>query len=211
MSAPPEPKAAPEYTAKTLVIGLVIILLAGCAVVAYFNKGLYLLPDKVCDGAVSRDVVIRILPRTRTAGYEAEQHNEGEDFHFGCRVDTSAGPLISGRADIADVSLKTWHTPDDDSVQVAAGGVEAFAELDSDTSNTYVPCVPRGAEAGDARESYALTVEVGVIGKGRGSPAALRQAVTDFAYQFTVHAYDLAGCQGTRKFPDELPRYEAAG
>lgn len=47
-----------------------------------------------------------------------------------------------------------------------------------------------------------------MIGESRASGAALRQAVTDFAYQLTKHAYELAECQAPRTLPEELPRYE---
>ncbi|MFS4097454.1 hypothetical protein [Streptomyces sp. AF1A] len=53
----------------------------------------------------------------------------------------------------------------------------------------------------------ALVAEADVIGKSRVSGAALGQALTDFAYQLTRHAYDLAGCKGARDFPAQLPRY----
>ncbi|GHI04450.1 hypothetical protein [Streptomyces cellostaticus] len=36
----------------------------------------------------------------------------------------------------------------------------------------------------------------------------LRQALTDFAYQLTQHAYKLAECKDSRGFPKELPRYK---
>ncbi|MGW6927181.1 hypothetical protein ACWGA9_38960 [Streptomyces sp. NPDC054950] len=47
-----------------------------------------------------------------------------------------------------------------------------------------------------------------MIGDSRASGAALRQAVTDFAYQLTKHAYELAECQARRTLPEELPRYQ---
>ncbi|GHH02393.1 hypothetical protein [Streptomyces rubradiris] len=39
----------------------------------------------------------------------------------------------------------------------------------------------------------------------------LRQTLTDFAYRLTRHAYDLAGCEGSRPLPGELPRYPQSG
>ncbi|MFE8987585.1 hypothetical protein ACFYMI_07085 [Streptomyces collinus] len=211
--------AAPEYTVKGFIISLTVLCLVGAAAwfgyVQIFTKGLERLPPKVCDGAVERQVVLRTLPRTRTAEEGASQRHEREDLMFSCHIHTSAGSILSGMARVEDASVQQWlnhygTSTDGDAVRVSVGGVEASAELDSSSgsSSIYIPCVPRGVRAEDANEPYAIIAEAGVIGNGRVSGAALRQAVTDFTYQLTKHTYELAECRNPRTLPEELPRYK---
>jgi hypothetical protein len=134
---------------------------------------------------------------------------------FSCHVFTSADSILSGMARVEDASVQQWlnhygASTEGDAVRVSVDGAEALAELDLDNGNSsvYVPCVPRGVRADDANESYAIVTEASVIGEGRISGAALRQAVTDFAYQLTKHTYDVAECRDPRALPEELPRYE---
>ncbi|MFC9286679.1 hypothetical protein [Streptomyces sp. NPDC057052] len=206
---------ATKASAKGFLICLTVLCLVGAAAWFALTTGLERLPSKVCDGAVERDVVIRTLPRTRTAEEGATRRHEGKDLEFSCHIYTSADPILSGNARVDDASADSWFnhyggTAGGDSVRVSANGVEALARLDRDSGSSYVyvPCVPRGVRASDASESYAVIAEAGVIGEGRVSGAALRQAVTDFAYQLLKHTYELAECQGTRNLPEDLPRYE---
>ncbi|WP_328768275.1 hypothetical protein [Streptomyces sp. NBC_00286] len=210
---------ASEYSAKSFAISLMVLCLAGTAAwfgyIQIFTKGLERLPTKVCDRAVERDLVIRTLPRTRTAEEGSSKRHEGEDLTFSCHVYTSADSILSGMARVEDASTQQWlnhygASTDGDAVRVSAVGVEALAQLDSGSgiSSVYVPCVPRGSRAKEANESYAIITEASVIGDGRASGAALRQAVTDFAYQLTQHTYELAECRDPRTLPDKLPRYE---
>lgn len=207
-----------QYDAKRFLLSLTILGLAGGAVwfgyIQIFTKGLEHLPPKVCDGAVERDVVVRTLPSTRTAEEGASRRHEGDDLMFSCHIYTSADSILSGMAKVEDASVQQWlnhygASTDRGAVRVSADGVEALAEFDSNSgvSSIYVPCVPRGVRAEDANESYAITAEASVIGDGRVSGAALRQAVTDFAYQLTKHTYELAECQASRRLPEALPRY----
>ncbi|MBB6418415.1 hypothetical protein [Streptomyces sp. AK010] len=219
ITASKERFATSEYTAKGFVTSLAVLgLVCTAAWFGYaqiFTKGLERLPPKVCDGAVDRQVVIRTLPRTRTAEEGASQRYEREDLMFSCHVRTSAGSILSGMARVEDASVQQWlnhygTSTDGDAVRVSIGGVEASAELDSSSgsSSIYIPCVPRGVRAEEANESYAIIAEAGVIGNGRFSGAKLRQAVTDFTYQLTKHTYALAECRNPRTLPEELPRYE---
>jgi hypothetical protein len=205
-------QAATWYSIKWIVLSLVVCgLLAGGTWFA-LNTGLERLPKKVCDGAVDRDIAIRALPRTRTAGDGFSQRHEGEDLTFYCRVYTSAGSILAGRARVEDASSEAWlNRFGDSTVRVSTNGMQALARLnrESGVSYVYVPCVPRGVQAEDAHESYAITAEASVIGDGRVSGAALRQAVADFAYQVAVHTVDLAQCQGRPSLPGKLPRYPA--
>jgi hypothetical protein len=134
---------------------------------------------------------------------------------FSCRIYTSAGSILSGMARVQDTSVQQWADhygagTDSDAIRVSVDGIEALADPDSESgsSSIYVPCVPRGVRAEDARKSYAIVTEASVIGDGRISGTALRQAVTDFAYQVIKHTYKLAECQNPRPLPEELPRFE---
>ncbi|MFK4117625.1 hypothetical protein [Streptomyces longwoodensis] len=209
-------RAATRYSIKWIVLSLVIFGLLGGGAWFALTTGLERLPKKMCDGAVDRDLAIRALPRTRTAHDSYDQRSGGTEIEYACRVYTSAGSILTGRAGVNDVSPATWvehfvGSPQQDAVKVSVGGIEAMARLDRESgiSYVYVPCVPRDFRARDASESYAVTAEASVIGDGRVSGAALRQAVTDFAYQVAVHTVDLAQCQGRPFLPGKLPRYPA--
>ncbi|MFF8927746.1 hypothetical protein ACF1AO_10825 [Streptomyces longwoodensis] len=194
------------------MLSLVILSLLGGGAWFALTTGLERLPKKVCDGAVDRDVAIRALPRTRTAGDGYSQRHEGEDLTFYCRVYTSAGSILTGRARVEDASSEAWLSRFGNStVRVSTEGIEAIARLDRESgiSYVYIPCAPRGVQAEDASEAYAVTAEASVVGDGRVSGAALRQVVTDFAYQVAVHTVDLAQCQGRPSLPGKLPRYAA--
>ncbi|MGW0885142.1 hypothetical protein [Streptomyces sp. NPDC002671] len=204
------------YSIKGFFIAVTILGLVCGSLFLFFVKGLYLLPDKVCDAAVHRDVVIRTLPRARAADERADQGGTGRNFYFGCNVSTSGDSILSGRVNLQESSETAWENHYGSLagvhvVKASAGRVEALAQIDADggSASVYVPCEPKGEEEADASRPHALVAEAGVIGKSRVSGAALRQALTDFAYQLTRHAYELAECQGPRDFPQELPRYES--
>ncbi|WP_416977140.1 hypothetical protein [Streptomyces sp. T028] len=208
-------RAATKASVKGFLICLTVLSLVGAAAWFALTTGLERLPSKVCDGAVDRDVVIRTLPRTRTAEEGASKRHEGKDLMFSCHIYTSADSILSGMAQVEDASVQQWlnhygGNTDGEAVRVSANGIEALAQLDVDSGNSsvYIPCVPRGVRSEEAKESYAIITEAGVVGEGRVSGAALRQAVTDFAYQVTKYAYELAECQGSRILPKKLPRYE---
>ena len=199
---------------RALSIGLVVIGLIGGGVFLFSIKGLYLLSDKVCDGTVKRDVAIRTLPRTRSADEWADQGGTGRNFSYACRVSTSGDSILSGQVDLRDSSKAAWvdsygSLAASHVIRVSKGYVEALAQIDGDggSASIYVPCVPTNVKEGDASHAYALVADAGVTGKSRATGAELRQALTDFAYQLTKHAYELAGCKGPHDFPEELPRY----
>ncbi|MET8826447.1 hypothetical protein ABZX40_27975 [Streptomyces sp. NPDC004610] len=207
-----------EYNAKNFFVGLLILCVLGgggwFGYVQIFTKGVERLPARVCDDAVDRGTVTRALPPARTAEEEASQKGEGENLRFSCRIATSSDSILSGHARIDDASVQTWQNHNGvgsggDAVQVSSDGVEALAQLDSDNgwSSVYVACVPRGADASDASQSFAVIAEGSVVGDSRASGAELRQAVTDFSYQLAAHAYASADCQEARTLPERLPRY----
>jgi hypothetical protein len=207
------------YGMRSFILTLTSLCIAGLVTwfgyVHIFTKGLERLPERICENSVRRDLVVQILPRTRTADEGSGRRNGGKELSFSCRVYTSAGPILSGSARIDDASVETWldhygGSTDRDAVRVAANDIEALARLDRESGNSYiyVPCVPNGIRAGDANEFYAIVSEASVIGNSRVSGVALRQAVTDFAYELAKHTYKLAECQGHRNIVGKLPRYE---
>ncbi|MFR9788690.1 hypothetical protein ACL07V_08430 [Streptomyces sp. MB22_4] len=214
MSKEASGRGSPQYTAKAFFIGLAVIGLTSGSAFLYFMKGLYLLPDKVCDHAIQRDIAIRTLPRARAADEWADQGGTGRRFSFACRVSTSSDSILSGQVDLRDSSEAAWVSAYGDLagsrvVRVSKGGVEALAQVGGDkgAASVYVPCVPKSVKEIGASHDYALVANVGVAGKSRATGAALRQALTDFAYQLTVHAYKLADCAEPHSFPEEMPRY----
>ncbi|MFF3917032.1 hypothetical protein ACFYZB_26780 [Streptomyces sp. NPDC001852] len=181
----------------------------------YFIKGLYLLPDKVCDGAVQRDIVVRTLPRARTADEWADQGGTGRRSSFACRVSTSGDSILSGQVDLRESSKAAWvdsygSLAASRIVRASKDGVEALAQMDDGrgSASVYIPCAPTDLEESNASHAYALIADADVTGKSRATGAELRQDLTDFAYQLTKHAYKLAECEGFRGFPEKLPRYE---
>ncbi|MEU4033168.1 hypothetical protein [Streptomyces collinus] len=190
----------------------VILVLVCGGLFVFFVKGLYLLPDKVCEGSVQRDVVIRTLPRARAADEWSDHRGRGTDFMFGCRVSTSGDSILSGSVNLRESSKDAWERfyggdAGTRVVRTSAGRVAALAQLDDDgVASVYVPCEPK--DAGGASGPRALVADVDVIGKSRASRGDRRQDLTDFAYQLTRHAYALAGCKGPSDFPGQLPRYE---
>ncbi|MCX5171227.1 hypothetical protein OG616_24830 [Streptomyces antibioticus] len=210
---------ATKESAKGFFFCLAVLCLAGGAAwfgyVQIFTKGLERLPAKVCDGAVDRDVVIRALPKTRSAEEGATRQAAGEDLHFSCQVYTSGEPFLTGWVDVQRSSLQDWlryYGADvgDDAVRVSVDGIEALAKLDaaSGISSVYIPCAPKGVQADESSGAYAIIAEASVIATEEDAGAAVRQAVTDFAYQLAQHSYELAECQAPRDFPDALARYE---
>ncbi|MDX3803508.1 hypothetical protein [Streptomyces sp. AK04-3B] len=201
--------------AKGFLIGLVTCGLIGGAIALFSMKGLYLLPDKVCDGAVQRDIAIQSLPRARAAEEHSNQGGTGDKFDFYCNVSTSGDSILSGMVDLRDTPRSAWEEhygslAGNHVIRVTRGGIEALTQTDDDSaiSSVYVSCQPRNMKEDAGKQEYALIAEVNVTGKSRATGGELRQALTDFAYQLTRHAYKLAECKEPRSFPEALPRYE---
>ncbi|MEU7421037.1 hypothetical protein [Streptomyces antibioticus] len=202
---------------RTWALGAAVLVLTAGGWVSYqkiFTEGLDRLPAAVCDGSVQRDTVIRVLPDSRSAQEGAKAHGTGDSFLFGCHIYAGDDSILSGDVQIEDSSQKTWakyyksyagkskETPE----QASSHGIDALAR--KEYASVYVPCVPKGKEADEATQAYALVAEVRVIGESRTTGRDLHQALSDFAYQLTRHAYELAGCKESVDFPDELPRFE---
>ncbi|MBL1107257.1 hypothetical protein JK361_22070 [Streptomyces sp. 5-8] len=123
--------------------------------------------------------------------------------------------MLTGKVELRESSKAAWEEgysslAGTDVVRTSAGRVAALAQIDPDhgLASLYVPCDPKDPGKAGASGPRALIAEAGVVGKSRASGADLRQALTDFAYQLTRHAYDLAECKESRDFPEKLPRYE---
>lgn len=209
-------KKKETYSVKAFFIVTVILVLVCGGLFLFFVKGLYLLPDKVCEASVQRDLVIRTLPRARAADDWADHQGSGRDFMFDCRVSTSGHSILSGGVNLRESSRADWEDGYGSSagttvVRTSAGRVAGLAQVDADhgVASVYVPCEPKDSRKGEGSASgpRALVAEATVTGKSRVSGAALRQALTDFAYQLTRHAYALAECKGPGDFPARLPRY----
>ncbi|MFF9408763.1 hypothetical protein ACF1B0_25040 [Streptomyces anandii] len=183
----------------------------------FLNKGLYLLPDKMCEGTLERGTVEQVLPRARSADSGSDRTGVGDDLRFWCHVVTSDDVSLSGEARVQYVSRKDWLEYYTGSggrhriIRASAGGIEALAQIDpgADTSSVYVSCVPPGLDKHEAsQQPYAVVAEAQIHGRARATGVSLGQTLTDFAYQLTRHAYKLAECRAPRDFPAELPRYK---
>ncbi|MFD5796142.1 hypothetical protein ACFWIO_21915 [Streptomyces diastatochromogenes] len=182
----------------------------------FLNKGLYLLPDKMCEGALERDMVQQVLPRAQSADSGSDRQGAGDDLSFWCHVTTSDDVSLSGEARVQSVSQQQWLDSYRGSggghriIRVSVGDIEAMAQIDpgTDTSSVYVPCAPPGLTRQEASEPYAVIGETRVYGSAKATGMPLRQALTDFAYQLSKRAYKLAECKAPRDFPAELPRYK---
>ncbi|GAB1329189.1 hypothetical protein [Streptomyces sennicomposti] len=201
--------------AKVIVAFFVFLGLFCGAGWVFLNKGIYLLPEKMCGGVLNRSLVQQTLPRARAADSGSKVQSAGYDLTFSCRVTTSNDSILSGRAQVQSISLDKWITyyrgagGGNRIIRVSAGDVQALAQVGSaGASSVYIPCAPPGLPFRKASESYAIVGETSVYGQARVSGAPLRQALTDFAYRLTQHAYELAECKAPRAFPKELPRYQ---
>ena len=190
--------------------GAICLLLSGCifGYQYFFTKGLDRLPEKVCSGAVERATVVSALADAREAHDGESQTSPGEDFLFACRVTTSNDSIISGESEVSDASVASWtrhfeEKGDGKVMKVSSGDVRALTV--SGLATVYVPCTPPDRDSGDAIQSYALVTQARVIGDSRVKGVALRQALTDFSFQMTKHAYKIGKCQETERLPVKLP------
>ncbi|MGW4343842.1 hypothetical protein ACWEL8_01890 [Streptomyces sp. NPDC004690] len=200
---------------RVILLILVVLGAFSGAGLAYFNKGLYLLPAKMCDGTLDRDTVKQVLPRARSADTGSSDRSAEHGRTFSCYVTTSNHSSLSGGAQVQSTSREKWiesyrgSRGSGEIIRVTSGDIQAVAQMDSSagTSSVYIPCALPGVPSADASQSYAVVGEARVYGRAKASGVPLRQALTDFAYQLTRHAYELAECKNHRAFPEKLPRY----
>ncbi|WP_306185880.1 hypothetical protein [Streptomyces sp. MK5] len=128
---------------------------------------------------------------------------------------TSSDSSLTGQARVQPASSGKWlkyyrgSGRQNPIIRVSTGGIEALALTGSGeaTASVYVPCAPPSVPSYNASQPYAVIGEVRIDGRAKTAGMSLRQALTDFAYQLTEHAYKLAECRDHRAFPKELPRY----
>lgn len=194
-----------------LSIGAGCLLLAG-GFAGYrflFTNGLDELPHQVCSGAVDREIAIRALPPSRSAEEGDRSGTPGQHFFYSCYIYAGDDSTISGEAQASDSSVATWvnfykgKRGGDKLVRVGQGPVQALS-LPGGLVSVYVPCTPPRTDPGEAVQSYALVTEARTIGETRAKGEDLRQAVTDFAYAITKHAYRVGECQEHISFPANL-------
>ena len=211
---------APKETrhgAKWFLFSLTALCLAGVSIwfgyVQFFTKGLEHLPSKLCEGAVERNLVVQVLPSTRSAEEGAKHQNSGDDLTFYCHVDTSGDSSIWSEARVRPISEADWIASyrgsggDNGIIRSSADDIQAVAQPDTEQAEVYVPCTPPAVSSSNTSEDYAVITRVEAAGEVKETGTALRQTLTDIAYQLAKHAYKLAECQGTHDFPQELPRY----
>ncbi|MGX1132842.1 hypothetical protein RKD49_005032 [Streptomyces glaucescens] len=199
-----------------LAVGAAALAMTSAGWFAYrefFTDGLAQLPAEVCDGSVRRETVVRVLPDVRTAEEGAEIHGAGSNFMFACHVYAGDDSILSGEVKILDSSREDWASfyqsyggkSAESGNQASLEGIYAMSR--NDFASVYVPCTPQGSKETEASHAYALIAEARITGESRLTGTAMRQAVADFAYELTRHAYTLGECQKPRKFPSQLPRF----
>ncbi|MFH9554362.1 hypothetical protein [Streptomyces sp. NPDC017435] len=201
---------------KGLALCLVVLSLLGGATWLFFIKGLYLLPEKMCEGTLERSVVTKVLPNARSVDNGSHSRGVGDNLSFSCYVTTSNDSSLSGEARVQSSSSEEWlkryqeNSGQKTVIRVSLGNIEALAQINSKsgTSSVYVPCTPPVVPEHNASEPYAVIGEARVDGSAEIGGGPLRQTLTDFAYRLTRHAYELAECKDAGAFPEELPRYK---
>ncbi|WP_432159173.1 hypothetical protein [Streptomyces sp. bgisy153] len=209
-------KAATLASARGFLFSLTILCLVGAGAwfgyVQFFTKGLQHLPAKVCEDTVDRKLVTQVLPSARSAEESSRRRHSGEDLEFYCHVDTSGDSSLLGETRVRAVSKGDWlksyqeGKDIDHYVRASFGDIEALASRDSEYAAIYVPCTPQPTN--NAASDRAVITRVFVSGASKEAGVALRQTLTDIAYQLTEHVYKIAECQEIRNFPSQLPRYQ---
>ncbi|NUW01384.1 hypothetical protein [Streptomyces sp. CAI 127] len=197
---------------KQALVVLAVVAVGAFGYVQVFTKGVDRLPERVCSGAVDRDIAVRVLPGTISATERGRKlDGAGEGSTFSCNVKTHGqDSILSGDGSIHDVSEGDWlegveGRADASKLEVDHRGVHAVSYASQ--ASLYVPCTPAGRGPGEARSAYGLLVEARTIGDTAVTGDELRQEVTDFAYQILTHSYRIQGCQEGRTLPAELPRF----
>ncbi|MEU5520144.1 hypothetical protein ABZ759_05430 [Streptomyces sp. NPDC047860] len=203
---------------RTLLTGGVVCLLVFGTIASYryFTGGLDRLPDKVCSGAVDREIVTKALPSARDAQEGSRVKPPGGRFLFTCHVYTSGDSIMSGEAETTDVAHDTWASyyegqADGNPVRTRKGPVHVLS-VSENRASLYVPCTRAGKNPDATADSHGLIAESRTIGKTRATGEELRQAITDFAYFIMQRAFKLNKCREVEALPKDLSdAYSAAG
>ncbi|MFJ8858331.1 hypothetical protein ACIRD8_07810 [Streptomyces sp. NPDC102451] len=207
-------KAIEKKMAKQTLAGVAVVAVGVFGCIQVFTKGVDRLPDKVCSGAVDRDIAADVLPHTMTATERGER-GVVDSLPWGtvfyCYVKTrSQDSILSGEVEVGDVTLANWRDPhsggDEGAREVRRGGVDAMTTPEG--VSVYVPCIRPGQEGQKPLQSYALIADARVVGDARVTGVELQQHVADFAYQILRHTYEVEKCQEGQELPVELPRFE---
>ncbi|WP_329208264.1 hypothetical protein OG257_15630 [Streptomyces sp. NBC_00683] len=205
-------EAIEKKMAKQALVGLAVVAVGVFGYVQVFTKGVDRLPERVCSGAVDRNIAAHVLPGTMTAHERGRRvDGAGETFLFSCNVKTrSQDSILSGDGRIHDVSADEWRegveaAADASKLEVDFQGIRAVSYASE--AVIYVPCTPTGKKPEEARQDYGLIVESRTIGDTAVTGDELRQEVTDFAYELLKYSYKIQGCQEVRTLPSRLPRF----
>ncbi|WP_405990433.1 hypothetical protein [Streptomyces sp. NBC_00986] len=101
-----QPPIWPSVKAALLIL-LVIGLFCGAGW-TFLNKGLYLLPNKMCDGTLERDTVKQVLPKARSADSDFNSQGAGHKLTFWCHMTISNDSILYGTAQVDPVSRDQW-------------------------------------------------------------------------------------------------------
>ncbi|MYQ42767.1 MULTISPECIES: hypothetical protein [unclassified Streptomyces] len=207
-------KVIEKKLTKQALVGLAVVVLGVFGYVQIFTKGVERLPEKVCSGAVDRNIVEKVLPSTMTASQRGEKgvaYSSSRGTVFSCYVKTRGeSSIFSGEVRVNDVSVAKWREGhsggDEESREVKAAGIVALAA--SDSVSVYVPCTRPEQEGRESLQSYALIADARTIGDVRVSGAELQQYVAEFAYQILKNSYEVEECREGQAFPAALPDFE---
>ncbi|WP_225656443.1 hypothetical protein [Streptomyces pseudogriseolus] len=186
--------------------GVVCLLVLGAfSGYRYFTGGLERLPQSVCSGSVDREVVTAALPAVRKAEEGSRTRPPGGRWIFTCYVHTSGGSIISGEVEITDVTPEQWYSHYKDRgegvpLKTKKGPLQILSVAENQAT-LYVPCKPTKSTSPKAQ---AFITDARTIGKTRATGKELRQAIADFAYGITRHAFDLNKCRGADSLPADL-------
>lgn len=155
----------------------------------------------------------QVLPSARSAEEGSKRQSSGEDLTFYCHVDTSGDASLWGEARIRPLSRADWLESYQESgdgsrlSRASVDGIEALARSDDKYAAVYVPACRARSIPPTLRGLRGR--DQGVRGRRhRATGEALEQRLTDIAYRLSEHTYELAECQNSLAFPEELPRYE---
>ncbi|MGW0734193.1 hypothetical protein [Streptomyces sp. NPDC002851] len=205
--------AAKSKRTRRVLIGVLLLAVLGVALPFGYHKifrsGIDNLPEQPCDGAVMKTTAVEILPTARDVSESSRSTAPGRRFTFNCALTTSDDSILSAWVSSYDSSAETaWkfysqNIRNQGKPVSVPGNIEARSW--SRQTVVYLKCTPPDMDPEDAVEAYSLAVESKIVGESKIHGKALRQALTDFAFQAAEHSFRLAECQEHIKFPKNPP------